>query len=45
LEFSRSTPGVSTCLVGTKTPEHLRDILEVAGRPSVPEAAFSKAFS
>lgn len=45
LEFSRSAPGVTTCLVGTKNQEHLQEILEVAVRPPLPEAAFAKAFS
>jgi aryl-alcohol dehydrogenase-like predicted oxidoreductase len=44
LEFSRSAPGVATCLVGTTSPDHLREILEVAERAPMSEAAFAKAF-
>lgn len=44
LEFSRSAPGVATCLVGTTSVEHLQEILEVAGRPPMSEATFAKAF-
>ncbi|AGA34865.1 aldo/keto reductase [Thioalkalivibrio nitratireducens DSM 14787] len=33
LQFNRSTPGLGTSLVGLSAPEHLDDLLAVAGRP------------
>ena len=45
LEFSRSAPGVTSSLVGTKNLEHLQEIIEVAIRPRLSEADFVKAFT
>lgn len=45
LEFSRSAPGVSSCLVGTTNLDHLQEVLEVAFRPPLAENDFVKAFS
>ena len=33
MQFNRSTPGIGTTLVGMSTPEHLEDLLAVAGVP------------
>jgi aryl-alcohol dehydrogenase-like predicted oxidoreductase len=44
LQFVRSTPGVTTALVGMKTPEHVRENLEAARLAPAPMEDFLKLF-
>ncbi|MCG5493253.1 aldo/keto reductase [Ectothiorhodospira variabilis] len=44
LQFNRSTPGVGTSLVGMSTPEHLEDVLAVAGLPVMARQAYLGMF-
>jgi aryl-alcohol dehydrogenase-like predicted oxidoreductase len=44
LQFVRSTPGVSAALVGMKSPEHVRENLEVARIPPAAVDDFLKLF-
>ncbi|EHQ53762.1 oxidoreductase, aldo/keto reductase family protein [Ectothiorhodospira sp. PHS-1] len=44
LQFNRSTPGVGTSLAGISTPEHLEDLLAVAGLPVMARQAYLGMF-
>jgi aryl-alcohol dehydrogenase-like predicted oxidoreductase len=44
LQFVRSTPGVTTALVGMKQIEHVNENLETAGVPPAPWEQYSKLF-
>ncbi len=44
LQFARSAPGVTTALVGSRDPRHLRENLAVAQRPPVAAAGFAERF-
>jgi aryl-alcohol dehydrogenase-like predicted oxidoreductase len=44
LQFSRSTPGLGTSLVGVSTPAHLDDLLAVARTPTMARAEYLKLF-
>jgi aryl-alcohol dehydrogenase-like predicted oxidoreductase len=44
LQFNRSTPGVGTSLIGISTPEHLEDVLAVAGLPVMARQAYLGMF-
>ncbi|MGQ9839113.1 MAG: aldo/keto reductase [Anaerolineae bacterium] len=43
LQFARSLPGVTTALFGSLQPAHVRDILQLAGRPPAPRRALQVA--
>jgi aryl-alcohol dehydrogenase-like predicted oxidoreductase len=43
LRFTLSHPGLSTTIVGTKNPDHLRDNLEAAGRGPLPDDVLAEA--
>lgn len=45
LQFSRSTPGIGTALVGMKTPLHVEENAGVAAHAPVPWEQFRKLFS
>ena len=45
IQFTRSTPGVATALVGMKSVEHLRENLEVARTPPLTQQRFVELFS
>jgi aryl-alcohol dehydrogenase-like predicted oxidoreductase len=44
LQFARSTPGLTTALVGMKRPAHVEDNLAVAKAPPAPAEDFLKLF-
>ena len=44
LQFTRSTPGLTTALVGMKSPAHVRENMDVASVPPAPLEAFMKLF-
>jgi aryl-alcohol dehydrogenase-like predicted oxidoreductase len=43
LRFTLSHPGLSTTIVGTKNPDHLRDNLEAARRGPLPDDVLAEA--
>jgi aryl-alcohol dehydrogenase-like predicted oxidoreductase len=44
IQFARSTPGMTTALVGMKQPEHIEENLLVAKSPPTPIEDFLKLF-
>jgi aryl-alcohol dehydrogenase-like predicted oxidoreductase len=44
LQFTRSAPGVTSALVGMKTPEHVRENLELGNYPPYEEDVFKERF-
>jgi aryl-alcohol dehydrogenase-like predicted oxidoreductase len=44
LQFVRSTPGVTTALVGMKQPSHVEENLKIARVPPAPWEQYSKLF-
>ena len=44
LQFVRSTPGVTSALVGMKTAAHVRDNLALATRPHLAADQFAALF-
>jgi aryl-alcohol dehydrogenase-like predicted oxidoreductase len=44
LQFVRSTPGVTTALVGMKTPAHAEENLALSRQPVKPETALLSLF-
>jgi aryl-alcohol dehydrogenase-like predicted oxidoreductase len=44
IQFARSTPGITTALVGMKQPEHIEENLTVAKSPPTPIEDFLKLF-
>lgn len=45
IQFVRSTPGVTTALVGMKQRAHVKENMAVAGTPPVPWVQFAKLFN
>ena len=45
LHFARSTPGVTTALVGMREVEHVAENLAVAALPPLPATDFLKRFT
>lgn len=45
IQFARSTPGVTTALVGMRSVEHVRENLEIAKHPSAQARDFMQLFS
>jgi predicted aldo/keto reductase-like oxidoreductase len=45
LQFTRSTPGLGTALVGMKRKEHLEDALRISITPPLPQALFDEMLS
>lgn len=45
IQFARSTPGVTTALVGMKNAAHVEENLALARHPLLPTAAFDKLFA
>ncbi len=43
LRFTNSHPGMSTNIVGTKSPEHLRENVEAAARGDLPASTYEEA--
>ncbi|HVX43769.1 MAG TPA: aldo/keto reductase [Mycobacteriales bacterium] len=43
LRFTNSHPGMSTNIVGTRNPEHLRENIAAAARGPLPEATYAEA--
>jgi aryl-alcohol dehydrogenase-like predicted oxidoreductase len=45
LQFARSAPGINVALVGTKSADHVKEILEAAHQPPASIQTFSKLFT
>ncbi|MBV9471291.1 MAG: aldo/keto reductase [Abitibacteriaceae bacterium] len=43
LRFTNSHPGMSTNIVGTSNPDHLRENVQAAGRGSLPQSTYEEA--